>query len=274
MSAFYSILYCTIRPNQGERISIGLFMADGERCFFSFSKEKLNILKELIPGDAFSLLKSNLRAISELANAYADDFMHAHKSSSILSESYFSYLSVYANNLLTFSAPTKINITLDQNNFNRLFEKFVFNIPVNRTEKVSKIDIVRKRLAKSIAKRVNFDVEMTENEVPGLIVPSKVTFVGKNNVEVVGEMSDFTKALYMLKQQVGSHLFLVDKMKEKNKDTKFFFIGDEPSKKLPEHHSIWKSIKTYSAVQLVPTSEVDLIEEYMDTHHVEPFFSN
>lgn len=87
-------------------------------------------------------------------------------------------------------------------------------------------------------------------------------------------MSDFTKALHVLKQRVGAHLFLVDKMKEKKKDTKFFFIGDEPSKKLPEHHTIWKNIKMYSAVQLVPTNEVELVEEYMDIHHVEPLFNN
>ncbi|RQP14176.1 MAG: hypothetical protein EAS52_17990 [Parapedobacter sp.] len=182
------------------------------------------------------------------------------------------YLSVYANNLLTFSKPVPLNVALDEHTFDRLFEKFVFTLPQQRQKVPDSTAYAKRRLVKSIGRHVNFDVELTENDFAGLIVPSKVSFIGRNDVKVVGEISDFSKALHILKPQIGAHLFLVDTIRRQEKDAKFFVVGDEPSKKLKDHHDIWESLKNYQPIEWVPTDEVQQIEEYMADHDVSPFF--
>ncbi len=268
MKTFYSILYCSIRPNQDERITVGLFMADGTQCYFAYAADKLNAIKDLLPDGAFQLIKSNLRAIEQLVVSCQSDILKAHSGQRYLSESYLDYLSVYANNLLTFSKPVSLDVPLSKDAFNKLFEKFVFAFPRQQPKEHDSIIHAKRRLVKSIGERVNFDVELTEKDIEGLIVPSKVTFIGKNDVKVVGEMSDFSKALHVLKPQIGAHLFLVDTIKQEDKGAKFFFIGDEPSKKLKDHHNIWKNLKSYKPIQLVPTNEVQQIEEYVAEHGV------
>ncbi len=273
MKTFYSILYCSIRPNQDERITIGLFMADGVKCYFAYTADKLNAIKDLLPEGAYQLVKSNLRSIEQLAASCQSDILKAHSGQRFLSESYLDYLSVYANNLLTFSKPVSLDVPLDEATFNKLFEKFVFALPRRQPKEHDYIIQARRRLVKSIGEHVNFDVELTEKDVAGLIVPSKVAFIGKNDVKVVGELSDFSKALHVLKPQIGAHLFLVDTIRQQEKGAKFFFIGDEPSKKLKDHHDIWKNLKAYKPIQLVPTDEVQQIEEYVALHGVEPYMA-
>ncbi|PPK98236.1 hypothetical protein [Parapedobacter indicus] len=272
MKTFYSILYCSIRPNQDERITIGLFMADGVQCHFAYAADKLNVIKDLLPEGGYQLIKSNLRAIEQLATSCQSDLLKGHKGQRFLSESYLEYLSVYANNLLTFSKPVPLNMALDEHTFDKLFEKFVFALTGQQQSGQDPVAHAKQRLVKSIGDRVNFDVELTENDVAGLIVPSKVSFIGRNDVKVVGEMSDFGKALHALKLQIRAHLFLVDTIRRQEKDAKFFFVGDEPSKKLKDHHDIWESLKNYRPIQWVPTDEVQQIEEYMANHDVSPFF--
>ncbi|GGC14614.1 hypothetical protein GCM10011386_02920 [Parapedobacter defluvii] len=272
MRTFYSILYCSIRPNQDERITIGLFMADGVQCHFAYAADKLNVIKDLLPDGGYQLVKSNLRAIEQLATSCQSDLLKGHKGQRFLSESYLEYLSVYANNLLTFSKPVPLNVALDEHTFDRLFEKFVFTLPQQRQKVPDSTAYAKRRLVKSIGRHVNFDVELTENDFAGLIVPSKVSFIGRNDVKVVGEISDFSKALHILKPQIGAHLFLVDTIRRQEKDAKFFFVGDEPSKKLKDHHDIWESLKNYQPIEWVPTDEVQQIEEYMADHDVSPFF--
>ena len=47
-------------------------------------------------------------------------------------------------------------------------------------------------------------------------------------------------------------------------------IGDEPDRRLSENHSLWNSIKDANIVDLVPTGEIERVEEYMEVHGVEP----
>ncbi|WP_436833246.1 hypothetical protein [Parapedobacter sp. DT-150] len=274
MKTFYSILYCSIRPNQDERITIGLFMADGVRCYFAYAADKLNVIKDLLPDGVYQLVKSNLRSIEQLASSCQADVLKGHTGHRFLSESYLDYLSVYANNLITFSKPVPLNTELSEETFNKLFEKFVFALPKQQVKGHDPIAYVKKRLIKTIGGYVNFDVELTEKDITGLIVPSKVAFIGKNDVKVVGEISDFNKALHVLKLQIGAHLFLVDTIKQKDKDAKFFFVGDEPPKKLKDHHDIWKNLKSFKPIQLVPTKEMQQIEEYVTEHGVSPYFES
>lgn len=274
MKTFYSILYCAIRPNLDEKVSIGFFMGNEERCKFHYSLEKLAVIKDLFSDGAYNSIKLHLKSLTKLSNDCLADTLHAHKGHKIFREEYFSYLSRYAQNLITYSEPCRIDIPFDDSTFEKLFEKFVFNYTEITEHKIRPIEKIRRRLSKSIADFVNFDVEFKKDEIPGLIVPAKVWFIGKNEVQVTGETKDFNGLPHIVQQQINAHLFLIDKIRQ-TKDGKnghFFFIADEPSKSLTENHKLWKAVKETDMLDLVPTGEIEKVEDYMRTHGVEPLF--
>ena len=275
MKTFYSILYCTIRPNVDEKISIGLFIGNERTCKFHFSADKLSVIKGLFTESAFSMLKISLKSLQKLSEECEIAFPDIYKGASALQEQYFTYLSKYANNLITYSSPKNIDIELNQNVFDKLFEKFVYQLPVLHELPSKPIQQARKRLTKSLAGHVNFDADIDHTKIPGLIVPAKVWFIGKNEAQVTGEAKDFNGLKpHIIQQQINAHLFLIDKIKETpgGKHGHFFLIGDEPTKDYAENHKLWLAVKESSTLDLVPTDEIARVETYMQKHGVEPLF--
>ncbi|MDF2433166.1 MAG: hypothetical protein JWP44_2797 [Mucilaginibacter sp.] len=275
MKTFYSILYCTIRPNVDERVSIGLFIGNERTCKFQFSADKLSVIKGLFSESAFSMLKISLKSLQKLSLECETDFLNTYRGAATLKEQYFSYLSKYANNLITYSPPKGIDIDLNQNVFDKLFEKFIYQIPISIEPRLKTIDRAKKQLVTSLAGRVNFDADIDSSKIPGLIVPAKVWFIGKNEVQVTGEAKDFNgQRPHIIQQQINAHLFLVDRIMDTptGKNGHFFLIGDEPSKDLVENHKLWQAVRESSTLDLVPTNEIEKVENYMKEHGVEPLF--
>ncbi|MHA4896258.1 hypothetical protein ACXZ1K_16010 [Pedobacter sp. PWIIR3] len=274
MKTFYSILYCAIRPNLDEKVSIGFFMGNEQNCRFEYSAEKLAVIKELFSESAYSSIKLHLRSLTKLSQECQNDEMHAYMGHRLLREEYFNYLSKYAQNLIVYSEPSRIDLDLTEPIFKKLFEKFIFSFPQSVEHTIKPIDQARKTLSKSIAEFVNFDIELKKDVVPGLLVPAKIWFIGKNEVQVTGESKDFNGVAHFIQQQINAHMFLIDKIRE-TKDGKnghFFFIGDEPSKELKENHKLWKAVKESKILDLVPSCEIEKVEKYMFDHGVEPLF--
>ncbi|WP_142530997.1 hypothetical protein [Pedobacter westerhofensis] len=258
-----------------ERVSIGLFIGNEETCKFQFSADKLSIIKGLFSEGAFSMLKISLKSLQKLANEYEADYSNTYRGASVLKEQYFSYLSKYANNLITYSAPKSIDVDINQNVFNKLFEKFVYTLPASNESVLKPIEQIKKRLSKSIAEHVNFDADIDHTKIPGLIVPAKVWFIGKNEVQVTGEAKDFNGLKpHIIQQQINAHLFLIDKIRDTpmGKNGHFFLIGDEPPKDYIENHKLWRAVNDSAVLDLVPTNEIDRVEDYMREHGVEPLF--
>jgi len=275
MKTFYSILYCTIRPNLDERVSIGLFIGNEMACRFEYSIEKLSIVKGLFSESAFEMVKISLKSLRKLTVESKSDFLNPYRGAATVNSKYFSYLSKYANNLITYSEPRAIDVDLNESNFDRLFGKFIFQLPTSLDVSIKTIEIAKQRITNSLAGRVNFNAELDSTNVPGLIVPSKVWFIGKNEVQVTGEVKDFNgQRPHLIQQQIGAHLYLIDRIKDTpiGKNGHFFLIGDEPSKALSENHKLWKAVKDSSTLDLVATNEVGRIENYMEEHGVEPLF--
>jgi len=275
MKTFYSILYCTIRPNVEERVSIGLFIGNERTCKFQFSNEKLLVIKGLFTESAFNMLKISLKSLQKLSVECETDVLNSYRGASTLKEQYFSYLSKYSNNLLTYSQPKAIDIHLNQNIFEKLFEKFIYQLPLSFEPPVKTIEKAKKRLINSLAGRVNFDADIDNSKIPGLIVPAKVWFIGKNEVQVTGEAKDFNgQRPHIIQQQINAHLFLIDRIKDTptGRNGHFFLIGDEPPKDFVENHKLWQAVKESSTLDLVPTNEIEKVENYMLEHGVEPLF--
>ncbi len=275
MKTFYSILYCTVRPNLDEKISIGFFMGNDQHCRFQYSSEKLNIIKDLFSEAAFNTIKLSLRSLTKLSSECEHDYMYAHKGHRVFKEEYFNYLSKYSQNVITYSQPSVIDLDITDSIYNKLFEKFIYKLPQVVSPKSKLIEKVRRRLVKSISSHVNFDVELKVTDVPGLIVPAKIWFIGKNEVQVTGEAKDFNGIPHIVQQQINAHLYLIDKIKQTKtgKNGHFFFIGDEPPKELLENHKLWQAVHDTKVLDLVPTDEIEKIESYMEKHGVTPLFA-
>jgi len=275
MSAFYSILYCTIRPSVDERISIGLYLTDGDKVFFEYSKEKLKAVKNLLPDSAFKLLQSTLRNLNSLAYKDPDDAPLVN-GLSLLNEPLVGFLSTHANNLLTFSSPSKIDIQVNFEMFTLLYRKYIYKEEGSTLVAAVQVpDIFHEvimSLQPKIRTNVNWDIKLTSDNIPNLIAPTKVLFIGKNEVEVTGDAFDFTKGFTPLKNEIYEYLLLVRALKDEEKNSSNFLIGDEPDKnKLRNQHDIWHNLRQLQFLTYVPTNETEMISEYMHQHNVHPF---
>jgi len=283
METFYSILFVQLKQEAQERLSVGLFMRDADQVFFSYSKFKLQLIKELLDKPALDLLTLNLRNIDRTVsrameaeeNPQFNLYDKAKLNEPSLQDGHFSYLSRYSNNLLSFSDPKPIDISLNGKNFETFFSKLVderhFQIPDKKVE----IDIVqrtRSTLRPFIKDRVNWDFEITDEYIPHLILPSiRMDFVGKNEILVSGQALSFKKPVYNLEVDVSKHIVLLDAMKQANEYSTSFIIGKEPDKKLhPKNHSIWKNVVEENRIEFVDADEFERITEYVEEHDVKP----
>lgn len=267
MKAFYSIMYISSKPVVKEQLSIGLFMSNGETSFFHYANEKLGLVRKLLVDDSFELIKSYLEG-------FAADIGNASGNFKSSRPDYFSYLSDYNNNLIAFSKPVSINLELNQSNFVKLFEKFVFKYipqPVEYKMPVTPHHVVKEQLYPKIKSRVNINKKLTPKEVPGLLIPKvTVDFIGRNDNPVAGEVMDFTSASSTLSNNIGHFMTLIDALKKDH--GKYYIIGEEPHKnQFQEQHFIWSQIRKSDSIEFVSLKETEKISQYMEKHHVRPF---
>lgn len=284
MNTFYSILYVPIRPALDEKVSIALFIRQGEKVMFHYSPNKLNIIKQLIPNEAFNLLKMSLRNMNQYLQDMERKFdsnrltLNDKDSIRFIGENYFNYLSKYSNNLLTYSEPKSIDVELTEEIYTKLFEKYIFemDLPVQKEKKVTVHQRVRTVLFPKIKEHVNVDRHLTAREIHNLFAPTDVDFIGRNNVPVAGQTLDFQKSHHFLENDIARFIGLTKAFElNDEKSGKYYIIGTEPSKKkLPEQHLSWKTIHESSFLEFVPVNELDRIDVYMKTHDVKPYFED
>ena len=129
MTTYYSIISALIRPEIEEKITIGLLLFDnGSQLYFSFSTNKLNIAKQLLPANSYNSLEDAIH------NVQATALHQQQKTASTASNqvcvdpinsSYIHYLSRYNNNIMSFSAPKEIDVAATESVFNKLYAKFI-----------------------------------------------------------------------------------------------------------------------------------------------------
>ena len=220
MESIYSILYIPIRPDIQERLSIGLLLSNGEKVFFKYSKNKLEVVKKLFNDLSFKIIKESINNIELSAtkiNAKFNSSGNAFKeedniSEGLFSERYIEYLSRYNNNLLTFSSPKQIDINPNIEIFQTLYKKFVDDINVFEKEsqlKVSKFENYKYTFLPKVKNYYNTEQEVTSVEIPKLIMPIRVDMIGKNNIEVFGQSVDMEgKRLDVIQNDISDILFL------------------------------------------------------------------
>jgi len=131
MKTFFSILSVPIRQESDEKIAVGLLLSDGIISKFVYSHNKLKVVKELVTEARYKFIRKYLTSI-EKTNFRIDEVSgvinfteNAEIQQSAFNEQYISYLSDYNNNIVTFRKPVKIDLSVNDENFVRLFEKYV-----------------------------------------------------------------------------------------------------------------------------------------------------
>ncbi|TAD96747.1 MAG: hypothetical protein EAZ97_13535 [Bacteroidetes bacterium] len=275
MKTFFSIIYLTFNANLNEKISIGLFMSNGQDTFFKVSNRKLNIVKELMPNSKFNVLKSYFKSLNQhILNANAEPKIEQTYSQNWINESYFSYLSRYSNNLVSFSEPTKIEIELNENSFKSIFNKYVFSFDDLTLQKNEDITKVKTKFYAQIKNRVNLNARISPDNFTELVSPIDINFIGKNGVIVAGQIIDFDKRQYFLENDLTKFISFTKVVDDSEKcKGKFFLIGQEPNKtEDKKNHTIWQRIRNSRWVDYVDLSEIGKVESYIVEKNVVPFF--
>lgn len=279
MKTIYSILYLSLNPTLNEKVSIGLLMTNGIETVFSYSSEKLNATNKLIDKGAFSLAKSYLMALEKDINKVQKNqilFQRNEQNADWVNVDYITYLSQYANNLITFSQPKTIDIEFNRENYNLLFEKYVFPISKTQEEKSKPITTIYKKVSEvlypKIKERVNLDIKLKPEQLDNLYTSIEINVFGKNERPMSAQMLDFEKMIHYLENDISRYVSFTKavNLTEKKEGT-YFIIGKEPSKKQTENHVLWNQIRSSKFLEYVDVSEVEKIEEYVEKHEVTPF---
>ncbi len=281
MNSFYSILYAGINPASGDKLAVGLFMHSGDKPRFAWSKHRVALVRDLMGADAQLLLRQNLKALQrkteENSSELGDLFRGAipKKTGTYeLNEPYFHYLAKYSSNLLTIGAVTRIDLQADDQKFHDLFHLLVDDrsVAVMSSQKKD-IDEAKGQLKDRIGSRVNWNAELTKQEIPGLLLPTiKLDFIGKNGKDVIGEVVDFEKREYFLEADINKLDNVTHVLEQQGTLGKAFVVGDEPDKEEhPQQHLAWLAVKHSKRIELVPTNEIGRVEEHLEKQNVRPW---
>jgi len=190
---------------------------------------------------------------------------------------YLDYLSRYSNNLIQFSVPNYIEVSLNDSTFNKLFEKYVYSLgeelkPILTTEDI--YNKVRDQLYPKITGKVNLDIALDATHFENLFASISVNFIGKNDLPVVGQAIDFMKKHYHLENDLSRFVSLATaiELSERNKG-KYFVIGEEPDIRDKKNHQLWEHIRQSKFLEFVDVRDVDQVDQYIREHGVQPYFA-
>lgn len=273
MASYLSVISAVIRPEIKEKVSIGLLLIGDEKLYLGFSKNKLEVVRQLLPEEAFKAIRFNVKNFQQLAadNEGSRTLFSSHFTvienlkDTVFSQSYIGYLSNYMNNLLSVSEPNTIAITPTKVVFDQLFKKLVDEQGVYLPKKAVEPSFGRVRESIILRERFNYDFEVTQNLFPDLIVPVRIDFVGENERPTFVKLIDLERRKDYIANDVSRFNFVRDAVPQ----SKRFIVSSEPMKDVfPLQHQIWKNLKNTSLFDYIDTTEIERLEEYAETHNV------
>ena len=280
METLYCPIYLSTNALSSDRFSVGLIMANNDTLFFNYSDEKLTKVKHLFTNEAFLIVKQYLKSLYKSFNTDESDTLFARKEmlNNWVNKQYLSYLGKYSNNLIQFGETTIVDIELNEDIFKKFFEMYVFRYPV-LIDKEKDIDILKKTQTISfyeeVSERVNIDREITNKDLNTLLIPTKVGFIGKNEVPTAGDILNLKRNIQTISNNINSFISLTKALNDnQNKKGKYYLIGEEPDKKLKENHHLWNNLRNTKIIDYVELQDIGEITSYFTQHQVTPFFAD
>lgn len=265
-NSFYTIVYVSPSHLTEEKFSVGLFVNSNGTCYFKFDKVKINKLSSIFD-ISNSLIKDTLEDIKQNVLMKSNIRDTLFESNTTIKEAYFSYLSRYCNNLISFSSPNELLMdSFNENLFNNLYNKLIL-FSLTKQEKIKSYkERVKEQVKPKIQKHVSIDFNATSELFKDLIIPTKLDFIGKNSRYVSGEFIDFNIHPTTLKNNISHYINFSSSVK----NLKSFIIGEEPTNKRTVNFDIWRALIETNKYQFVPFKEFEIVEEYFSSHDVTP----
>lgn len=273
METFFSILSVPLRQESEEKIAIGLVLSDSLKSQFHYSSNKLKIVKELLGETRYKFIRRYLKSIEKTnfsSNKQSGKIgfsENLHLQNSMMNEPYFEYLSVYNRNIVTFSKPVRIDIEFNDENFLKLFEKYI-DIEKPLIEKsLKQVSRVKEAFLPTVTRYFTEEREITEKEFPSIIIPVTVDLFGRNSIPVYAQFVDLERNLNHIKGEY----YDLKQLEEAIPDGYGFLVSSEPDKEqFPRQHDIWINIRKTTDFEFVDVSEVEKIKVYAEEHGVKP----
>ncbi len=272
MKTFYSILSAVINPSSGEKISLGLLLSNGNQSRFNFSDNRLSLLNGLLDKETRKFIRQYLKSIEnvieeiDVNDIQISIFDEAGKNV-IVNEPYISYLSVYNQNVITFSKPVLIDVPVNDHIFSTLFEKFIDSESNPKANIKKNILVVKADFLPRVKDFYSVEKELSITDYPTLILPVTIDLIGKNEVYVLGQFFDLEKNINFIKNDY----FDFQQVQATIKSGKRFTISSEPEKsKYPLQHHFWQEIRKQKGLTYVDVSDLEMIESYAKEHGVIP----
>lgn len=275
MATHYCIFSAQIRPEIGEKLSIGLLLMAGERVYFKFSKNKLAGARGLLPDGTYRLLKNSLNQVEAAVRQLEEQHQTLPGSGftdTPISVAYMQYLSRYNNNVLTVSAPKELNLPANDLLFDQLFLKFIDDTAMAATaDREELLHSFKATHLETLQRHFNIDREFTCREIPGLIAPVRPDFAGINEVPVFAHAIDLSRTIYHIENDLAQLALLKLAHESNGRAAVSFVIAREPSKNQPRQHQVWQQLYEGSQFKYVDLQEPDKLLRYAEAHGVVPF---
>ncbi|MGN6603348.1 MAG: hypothetical protein ACTHK8_12925 [Ginsengibacter sp.] len=281
MATQYSILSVVIRPEIQEKISAGLLLFDESEIYFSYSRNKINACKSLLPASSFKMVKDVLESIENKIDS--DNAKYSEKRGfkifqnkifdNTFSASYVSYLSRYSNNLIGFTSPKEIYLALNRQNFEKLFTTYVDEVIefAEAPRKIKLVEEITDRYGNRLKEHYDINREVTPDKVKNLITPVRVDFTGRNEVDVYAQTVDMEATPGTVTNNINAFVQLKTSYIKNGVPVQDFVIAKEPDeKKYPTQHNIWQQLRHSNILNYLDLSESEAIVRYAEEHGVVP----
>ena len=272
MNTFYSIISATINPVTNENIAVGLLLSDGKKSLYSFSTNRLSLVKSLVTKYQYWFIRDYLKSFQTIIEkvekkARAQLELDELKEPLVVSEPYINYMSIYGQNVITASSPERIDIDVNQGNFNKLFVKFIDKQEQSRSKAKKTIMQTKDVFSERVKDHFTADKELSVGEFPNLDLPVTVDLFGKNEQVVIAQFVDLERQINFIK----TDLYDVEHIYQVIDKKLIFLISQEPDKKsFPQQHHLWQQTRKDSKYAYTNIKEVDRIHEYAKDHGVVP----
>ncbi len=272
MNTFYSIISATINPLTNENITLGLLLSDGKNSLYSFSANRLSLVKGLVSKYQYWFIRDYLKSfqtIIEKSDKKARTQMELEelKEALVVSEPYINYMSTYGQNVITVSSPEGIDIDVSQGNFRKLFMKYVDKQEQSRSKVKKTIIQIKDAFSEKVKDHFTSDKELSVRDFPKLDLPVTVDLYGKNEQLVIAQFVDLERQINFIK----TDLYDVEHINQVIDNKLIFLISQEPNKKsFPQQHHLWQQTRKDGKYAYTDIKEIEQIHEYAKDHGVVP----
>jgi hypothetical protein len=272
MNTFYSILSAVINPVSGEKISVGLLLSDGNRSLFDFSENRLSLLNSLIDKETKKFIRQYLKSIDTVLNKIDINqdqltILDEAGKNLVVNEPYIAYLSVYNQNVISFSNPVSIDVKVEEQIFIALFSKFIDDETNVKSHIKSHFQLIKSDFFPRIKNYYSIEKEITPDRFKKILLPVSIDLLGKNDKYVTGQFFDLEKSVYHIKNDWYDY----NQANKIIKSGKKFVVSAEPDKtKFPQQHHFWNELGKIKSHTFLDISELERIEEYAKKHDVKP----